>query len=172
MVLRVPQLKQAILRHLPIAARTGGINSHLLRLQLIDPEAALVQDRLKTLPLFIVAQQLQPARQPVVAEIQSPYFRPQAALQRSQPSLGPSFDLVQPVVRLRQDMAQPARQHFSQAQSLPFAVHYKILVQQFSYSHALRRCHQDRDVIHHFRRYRKLFGHPQSLPQFLNQVKT
>src|SRR5882724_11176341 len=90
----------------------------------------LVQGTLESVPAGIIAQRLQHGRQAVVTDIQRVDLLPRTAAQGMEPLLRPGFDLVQPMIRFRQEMGQPDHGHPALTEARPVAVHRKVLVQQ------------------------------------------
>jgi hypothetical protein len=78
--------------------------------------------------------------------------------------LRPGFDMVQPVVGPREDMAQPDHRYPAQAEAYPMAMGGKVLVQQRLYPHALELNLQQGDVIDAFTDDIQGLGHAKTLP--------
>ncbi len=92
-------------------------------------------------------------------------------LQRFQAILRPRLHVIQAVIGLRQDMAQPAHRQLSQTQTLPVALRRKVLIQQLRHLHLLLKGQQDRHIINPFAANVQLWAHAQSLSQSLNLVE-
>jgi len=77
----------------------------------------------------------------------------------------PRPERVQPMVSLRQNMAQPEDGDPTQAKPLPVPVHTKLLIHQTLQIHARHVGDEHRNVIHSFTGHYKCFFHPGSLSQ-------
>lgn len=171
MVLAVTKLQQPLLGHAPIAADRRPIHPDTAWSQIVHPDRLAVQMTFKAGPPLIIAQDRQDPGQPVIAPSQPVQGLPSATPQALQPLLCPRLDLVEPVVSLRQNMAQPDRRRPAQAQPLPVAVHQKVFIQQLRQSQLEHVGQQYRIIINSFSNYSKLFGHTRSLlhPQLLSK---
>ena len=98
MILAMLKLKQTLVRHFPVTAGAGRVEPHPLRCHSINPQGAPVQRRLKRMLGGIVAQQVQPPVQTIVAEVQRPHHSSQASLQYVKPARRPFLRLVQAVI--------------------------------------------------------------------------
>src|SRR5574341_2615285 len=107
MVLAMAELKQSVGGDLAVAAGAGAVGPMEARNKGVSANQGLGTILLKVGPAGIVAEQVQQVRQVVVAGIQTPGSRSETTLQRDLMGLKPGFDLVQPMVALRQNLREP-----------------------------------------------------------------
>ena len=122
MIFAMPKLEQALGRHRPGATGGGTVQAHTLRPQGIHPHQLLGQRALKGAPAGIVTQRLQHEGQPIIADVQRMEGLAGAPPQRVEPFLRPRLHVIQPMIRLREDMGQPDDGHPAQAEPLPVAM--------------------------------------------------
>jgi hypothetical protein len=137
MVLTVPKLKQAVFGHAPVPAGGGTIQAHALGLQVVHAQQLLGEGPFKGLPGFVMTQRLQHRRQPVVAEVQRMNLLAGRTAQDVQALVSPGFHMVQPMIRLGEDMGQPHHSHPTEAEAHPVAMGGKVFVQERLHPHAL-----------------------------------
>jgi hypothetical protein len=165
MVLAVAALEQPVFRDRPVAAGRGAIHTHALRLQVVHPQPLPGQRPLQAAPAHIVTQGLPNRRQPVIADIQGRDPLARATAQGVEPLLGPGLDMVQPVVRLRQNMAQPDGGHPAQVEAHPVAGGRTMLVQPGRHPHPLQLGQHQGDIVDTFPENRQSLGHAETFPQ-------
>ena len=83
----------------------------------------------------------------------------------------PGFDVIEPMVAFRQDVAQPDHDDLSQAETLPVPMRGKVPIQQAGDLHAFELRQQDRNVVHSFYRQLFYFVHGVSLSSILPTVQ-
>ncbi len=164
------QLEQPILVHTPIATGSRAIQPHPLRVQLVHADDALVEGRLKALPLLRLGQYIQHQRQSVITPRAFMHLLTGTQLQRLQPMGHPTLDLIHAMIPFRQDMRQPDRCCPAQADSLPITMRLEVVVQQLCSTHRVALGQQNWNIVYSFCRYRQLFCHFDSLPHFHNLV--
>ncbi len=170
MILTVTQLEQPLLADAPVPTGGRAIQPHPLRLQLVHPDEALVERRLKALPVLRLGQRVQHQRQPVIAP---PAFLHLLAGTRAQRLLSmrdPALHLIHAMVRILQEVRQPDHGRPAQARSLPVAMGLEVAIQQVCDAHPLALGQQERYIIHSFGRDCQCFCHADSLPHFQNLV--
>ena len=165
-ILAVPKLKQTIFGHLPIPTGGCAVNAHTAWLQIVDPDGALVQRRLKFCPTRIVTQQIETDRQPIITEIQVANRLIQTTTQGLNPFGRPVLYSVQSVVRFRQNVAQPPGDRLAQADPLPVAMGHKVRINQFGHAHMILGGDQYWNIVYSFCGYVKFFIHTVSLAIF------
>jgi hypothetical protein len=164
------KLEQPFITQLPVPTGTGAVQAHPQRTQFIDTKQPLVEVTLEAIPSLVLAQRPQHILKPVVAKVQRDYCLVGALRQGIQPPFCPGLDLVEAMVSRRQDMAQPDHCYPSQAQTLPVAMGWKVIVQQGLHTHMFQLSQQKRNIIHTFTGYGKCIAHTESLTEFLNLV--
>lgn len=160
------KLEQPLFAHAPIATGSRAIQPYPLRIQLVHPDDALVEGRLKALPLLWLSQAIQHQCQAVVTPRALMHLLPDTHLQRLQPRGCPALYLIHTMIPLRQDVGQPDRCRPAQADSLPIAMRLEVFVQQFGYAHRVALGQQNWYIVHSFCRYHQLFCHFDSLAHF------
>src|SRR5579859_5208886 len=165
------KLKQAIRAGLDIATDRGTIHPHPTRVQIVDTDQMLTQVPLESLPLLILTQVIQHRGQAVIREIQAAHLVPQASLQAVQTLLRPRFNVIEPMVAFREDVAQPDYTDHSQAQPLPVLMGGKMSIQQLAYLHVFQLRQQDRHIVNSFYRERFNFVHDASVASILLTVQ-
>ncbi len=160
------KLEQPIVADTPIATGSRTIQPHPLRVQLVHSNDALVERRLKALPLLRLGQRIQHQRQPVITPRTFMHILPCTQLQRLQPMGHPALDLIHAMIPFRQDVGQPDRCCPAQAASLPIAMWLEVVVQQLWYAHRVALGQQNGNIVYSFCRYCQLFCHFDSLPHF------
>jgi hypothetical protein len=142
MVLAVPKLEQPVFRDAPVPASRGRIQPHTLGLPVVHAQQLLGEGAFKRLPGFVMTQRLQHGRQPVVAHVQRMHPLAGRAAQGVQALRSPGLHMVQPMIRLGQDMSQPHHRHPAEAEAHPVAMGGKVLVQQGLSPPAVKLGHQ------------------------------
>ena len=170
MILTVAQLKQPILADAPIATGRRAIQTHPLRVQLVHTDDALVERRLKALPLLRLGQRIEHQCQPIIAPPALLHLLSRTQLQRLPPRGHPALHLIHPMISFRHDMGQPDRCRPAQAHSLPVAMRLEVGIQQLRQTHLVTVGQQEWNIVHSFCYYTHLFCHADSLPHFPNLV--
>jgi hypothetical protein len=147
MVLAVPNLQQPVFCHGPVLAGRGTVQPHALGLQVVRAQQVLGEGTCKGLPLFVMTQCLHHCRQPVVAEVKWVNASPCTGAQGVQALFGPGFHVVQPMIRLGEDMGQPEECDPTQTQPHLVAVGGEVFVQQGLPAHAVELGQQQGNVI-------------------------
>jgi hypothetical protein len=150
MVFARPNLEQPVCRDAPVTADGRTIQTDARGLQVVHAQHVLIQSPLKGTPARIVAHGLQHGGQAVVADIQRVHRLPGTLPQCVEALSGPGCHMVQPMIRLGQDMGQPHHGHPAEAEVHPVAMGGKMLVQQGLHPHAVELGHQSGDVIDAF----------------------
>ena len=146
-ILAVAELEQPVLGHGRVHTGAGAIHVDPFGMQCIDPHHVLIQPRFERHPPRIVTQQVQDNLEPVISEIQRLYRLSRAAPQGPSPVVHPGLDVIQPMVALGQDRAEPDHRDPAEAEPLPVAVSGKVRVQQRWQVHALHLCQQQRNIV-------------------------
>ncbi len=169
-IFAVPKLKQAVWAGLDVATDRGTIDAHPAGVQIIHADQVLTQRPLTGLPPLIVTQVIQHCGQTIIREIQAAHLLPQAGLQAGQVPARPGFDVIEPMVPFRKDVAQPDHTDHSQAQPLPIPMRGKVPIQKGGDLHAFQLRQQDRYVVNSFRREMFYFVHGASVTSILPTV--
>lgn len=165
MIFAMPKLEQALWRYRPGATGGGTVHTYALGPKGIHPYQLLGQRALKGAPVGIVTQRLQHEGQPVIADVQRMKGLACAPTQRVEPFLRPRLHVIQPMIRLRDDMGQPDGRHPAQAESLPVAMGGKVRVQQRLHPHPRHLSQQQGNIVNTFTEDGQGLVHTETVPQ-------
>jgi len=165
MIFAMAKLEYTLGHHSPRATRSGTVQPYTCRPQGIHPHQLLGQGALKGAPVGIVTQRLQHEGQPVIADVQRMEGVAGASTQRVEPFLRPWLHVIQPMIRLREDMGQPEHRHPTQAEPLPVTMGGKVRVQQRLYPHPRHLSQQQGNIVHAFTEDGQGLVHTETLSQ-------
>jgi hypothetical protein len=130
-----------------------------------------VQVALERLPPLVITQGAHDSLQSVITPVQAADRLPQTLAQGLLPLLSPRLNGIHPMVRLGENVRQPAYRHSPQAEPLPVAMRGKVFIQQDGHAHPFLLSYQQGNIIDAFTGEDKCLGHAESLPQFSELVQ-
>ena len=108
--------------------RRRGIDSHLLRFQVVHPQYTPVETVFEILPSLVMGQTVQYRSQSVITEIKCPYVRFQARAQGDEKPIRPCLDMIKAMITLGKKVAQPTHDDLADTQPFPITMCMKVFI--------------------------------------------